>query len=78
MEIVENWRFMWRWASVRFQAAAIAVQTTWASLSDDMRSNFPKHAVTALTIGLLVMGVGGRLVKQDSPSSDSGKDGNDK
>lgn len=65
MKLVDDYRDAWRWASVRFNGAALAVQATWASLSDDMRSEFPKHAVTVLTVALLIMGTTGRLIKQE-------------
>lgn len=62
--LVPDWRDWWKWASIRFNGAAIAVQATWASLSDDMRAEFPKHAIMWLTIALLAMGTAGRLMKQ--------------
>lgn len=63
--LIPEWQQAWKWASIRFQAAALAVQATWASLSDDMRADFPKHAITVLTVSLLVLGIGGRLIRQD-------------
>lgn len=63
-KLIEDWRSAWKWASVRFQTAAVAVQGAWLSLSDDMKADFPKHAINVLTVVLLIMGIGGRLIKQ--------------
>jgi hypothetical protein len=62
--LVENWRGAWRWFSLQAMALVAAIQGGWAALPDDLKQRFPARAVTALTLALLLLGIGGRLVKQ--------------
>jgi hypothetical protein len=45
--------------------AVAAIQGGWAAIPDDLRQHFPKLLVTALSVGLLLLGIGGRLVRQN-------------
>ena len=65
--LVPDWKRAWRWLSVQSMSAALAVQITWASLDADMRSTIPRIVVGGLTVGLLVLGLIGRLIKQKDP-----------
>lgn len=65
MRLVDNWKSAWKWFSVHCMTLAAAIQGGWASISDDMKQSIPHNLITFLTIGLLIMGVGGRIVKQD-------------
>lgn len=64
MKLVENAKNAWRWFSVQAMILAGAIQGAWVFIPDDMRSTLPPNAVQALTVGLLIMGVAGRLVQQ--------------
>ena len=64
MKLVEDAKQAWRWFSVQAMTLAAAVQGAWVFVPDDMRATLPPGAVQWLTIGLLVMGVAGRLVDQ--------------
>lgn len=64
MKLVEDFKSAWRWFSVQAMALAIAIQGTWEVLPPDMKSDIPPKLVTYVTLGLLVLGVAGRLVKQ--------------
>ena len=66
VELVDDARGFWRWASVRAMLLAGAVQGAWAAFGDDLKQNVPHWLVTAITLGLLAAGIGGRLVKQTS------------
>lgn len=68
-KLVDDWRQAYRWLSVNCMALATAIQGTWMTLGDDMRSELPKYAIHIATIAILVAGITGRLVKQ-SPSED--------
>lgn len=69
MKLVENAKTAWRWFSVQAMALATAIQLTWAMLDTDMRSVIPyqETVVPALTGTLLVLGIVGRLYKQELP-----------
>jgi hypothetical protein len=64
MKLVEDAKQAWRWFSVQAMALAAALQGAWIFVPDDMRATLPHGAVAAITIVLLVAGVGGRLVAQ--------------
>jgi hypothetical protein len=64
MRLVAEWRGAWRWFSVQAMALVAAVQAAWAAMPDDMRRHFPHALVTALSVGMLLLGIGGRLVRQ--------------
>ncbi len=62
--LVENWRGAWRWFSMQAMALVVALQGAWAAMPDDLKQHFPPLLVTALSVGLLLLGIGGRLVRQ--------------
>lgn len=62
---VDDWRDCWRWFSVHCMTLATAVQTTWLMLPPDLKTTLPDGLVNKVSIGLLVFGVIGRLVKQE-------------
>lgn len=65
MTLIENWKQAWRMVSMHCMTAAGALQGAWLSVPDDMRASVPAGLVQWLTLGLLVLGVAGRLVKQE-------------
>lgn len=67
MTLVENAKQSWKWFSMQAMTLAGAVQATWLTVPDDMRSQVPSGLVFYITLGLLVAGIIGRLVKQDEP-----------
>lgn len=62
--LVDNAGSAWRWLSVQAMALAGAVQATWLALPDDLKTSIPANYVQYLTLALVVLGIGGRLVKQ--------------
>lgn len=62
---VDDWRDCWRWFSVHCMALATAVQSTWLMIPQDLKETIPDGIVNKVSIGLLVLGVIGRLVKQE-------------
>ena len=64
MKLVDDAKQAWRWFSVQAMTLAAAIQGAWVFVPDDMRATLPPGAVQWLTIGLLAMGVAGRLVDQ--------------
>lgn len=64
MKLVDNARDAWRWFSVQAMALAVAIEGAWLAIPPDLKSRIPETWVDALTMGLLVLGIFGRLVKQ--------------
>lgn len=62
--IVEDWREAYKWISVNCMTMAAAIQGTWVYIPPEMKSTIPPNLVSGVTIGLLVLGVGGRFFKQ--------------
>ena len=62
--LVNDWKRSWRWFSMNCMTLAAAIQGAWIYVPDDMRATVPVWLVSAVTIGLLVLGVVGRLIKQ--------------
>lgn len=67
MKLVEDWKDAWRWLSVRAMVLALALQAGWNMLDDAQRASLPQWLVTALTAGVLALGIAGRLVDQRKP-----------
>jgi hypothetical protein len=53
--------------SVQCMAIAVAIQTTWGSLDDNLRAFVPHRFVAFGTVFFLVTGIIGRLLKQKPP-----------
>ena len=67
MKLIDEWKSAYKMFSVNAMALAAAIQGTWVSLDETVRSELPKDIVHYATIALLVAGIGGRLVKQTPP-----------
>ncbi|MES2042098.1 MAG: hypothetical protein V4495_30150 [Pseudomonadota bacterium] len=68
MKFIDEVGQAWRMLSVQAMSAAIAIQGAWVGMPDDMKSSISPQWVHYLTMGLLALGVVGRLVKQDKVS----------
>ena len=75
MKLVDDWKDAWRWLSVRAMVLALALQAAWGVLDETQRESLPDWLVTALTAGILVFGVAGRLVDQRKPENTGFKPG---
>jgi hypothetical protein len=64
MRLVEEWKSAWRWFSLQAMALTAAIQAAWGAMPDDLKQHFPAKAVSAVSIALLLLGIGGRLLKQ--------------
>lgn len=67
MRLVDDAKSAWRWFSMRCMGAALALQGAWEVLPDDMKSGIPPKLVTYAALGLLALGMAGRVVKQEKP-----------
>lgn len=68
--LIPNWCKAWRFASMQAMALAIIVQASWQMLDGDMRASLQPGLVQGLTIGLLVLGIAGRLIMQPKARTD--------
>lgn len=64
MKFVDDAKQAWRWISVQCMAWAVAIQGAWEVCPDDLKAGLPPKLVTIVTVGLLVLGIVGRVVKQ--------------
>jgi hypothetical protein len=68
MKLIDEWKKAWRMLSVQAMTLAGAVQGAWMGVPEDWKASVPANLIQGLTLALLVIGVVGRLVKQDSVS----------
>lgn len=64
MKLIEEAKHAWKMLSMQAMAAAVALQGVWSQLPDDLKSSIPHEWVSYATVGLLVVGMVGRLVDQ--------------
>lgn len=65
MKLVDDAKRAWTWFSVQCMGLALALQGAWEVIPDDLKTGVPPRAVTFITLSLLVLGIVGRLIKQD-------------
>ncbi len=68
MKLIDEWNKSWRMVSMQAMVAAGAVQLAWESLPPSLLASVPPDVVKYVTLGLLALGIVGRLVKQDGVS----------
>lgn len=66
IRFIDEARSWWKMFSIHAMAAAIAIQGAWDAAPPSMVAGLPAGIVQKVTIVLLVLGILGRLVKQDS------------
>lgn len=62
--LIDDARRWWRMFSVQMMLASGAVQTVYAGLDQSIKQFIPPKLMLVVSIMLLVVGVGGRLIKQ--------------
>jgi hypothetical protein len=67
MRFVDDARRAWKWVSMQCMVLALTLQGAWEVIPSDLKGSIPPKLVTAITLGLLVLGIAGRLVKQTEP-----------
>jgi hypothetical protein len=65
MKLVDDAGKAWKWFSMHAMVAGTALQGAWLALPDDMKASIPPQYVTWATFALFVLGIAGRLVKQE-------------
>jgi hypothetical protein len=66
MKLVDNAKSWYKMFSVQAQIAAGSILGSWGLVPDDLKQNLPQNIVIGIALTLLVLGVIGRLIKQDS------------
>ncbi len=64
IKLVADWKSCYKWLSVNCMVLAAAFQGAWIYIPEDLRQAMPPGIVTAITVGLLFLGVVGRLINQ--------------
>ena len=65
MRLIKGYSRAWRFFSVQAMALAVAIQAGWQAMPEDLAARLPDGWVTGLSIVVLVLGIIGRLVRQD-------------
>lgn len=68
MKLIPNAKKWYRMISVQCQGVAIAALGSWQALDPDWKAAIPFWVVMTVAISVLVLGIFGRLVQQDSVS----------
>ncbi len=66
MKLVDNAKNWYKMFSVQAQLAAGSILGSWRLIPEDLKQNLPQNIVIGVAIALLVLGVIGRLIKQDN------------
>lgn len=64
LKLVEDWRNAWKWFSVQAMGFSVVLLGAWEVLPSDLKATLPEDLVRLLAIGLLTMGIAGRVVDQ--------------
>jgi hypothetical protein len=62
-KLSEEWKSAWKWLSVQCMAGAASVQAAWAATPDDLKALVPHGLALYITLGLLGLGIVGRVLK---------------
>lgn len=65
MRLVNDWKKSYKWLSMHCMTLAGAVQGAWLYIPQDIRQSVPQTFIVGITIGLLALGIFGRLIDQD-------------
>ena len=74
MNLIPNWRSALYMLSVQASVINAAGLSAWAGLGE-LRERIPVILVIGFALTMLVLGVAGRLIKQESVSGDKPTDG---
>jgi hypothetical protein len=66
MKLINEWKRAYRMLSVQAMTLALAIQGVWPEIPAEMKASLPQHLVHWVSMALLLAGIFGRLVKQES------------
>ena len=64
MTLIGEWRQAWRWFSMQAMLLSGVVQAAWEALPADLKQYLPSWLGLTLSLSFLLLGIGGRLVRQ--------------
>jgi hypothetical protein len=73
MKLVENAKSWYKMFSIQAQIAAGSILGSWSLIPEDLKQHLPQNIVIGIAVGLLALGVVGRLVKQNNIGNDPTK-----
>lgn len=66
MQLVDDWKSAWRWASVQIQTGVVALAAGWAMFPQEWKDAIPKWALVACAAAFGFATITGRvLMKTD-------------
>lgn len=65
-KLLDDWKQGWRWFSVQAMILAAALQGVWCTLDASQKAALEPYQ-TKITMAILILGVIGRLVRQEPP-----------
>ncbi len=72
MKLIPEARHWWRMFSMQAMSAVTALLGAWGAMPDALQARLPGRLVVGVAIALLVLGMVGRLMQQDSVRPPSG------
>lgn len=69
MNLIEDWKACLRWFSVQANLIGVGITTTYAAMYSELKADFPPKMMAAVTAGVFVLGIIGRLISQ-TPKDD--------
>jgi len=66
LKLIPEARRCWRMFSMQSMGVATALLGAWGAMPDELHAQLPERLVIGVAIVLLVLGMFGRLVQQDS------------
>ncbi len=64
IKLVEDWRQAWKWFSVQAMGFSVILLGAWEVLPSDLKATLPEDIIRLLAIGMLSLGIAGRVVDQ--------------
>lgn len=64
MQLVPNAKHAYKWLSVQAMALVVAIEGAWLAMPPDLKARVPETWVDAISMGVLVLGIFGRVVDQ--------------
>lgn len=74
IQLVADWRSARKWLSVKCMALAGALKSTWLFVPDDMKTSVQPGLVGKVTVGLMLLGLLGRLLQQEPTAASAAGD----
>lgn len=66
MKLVDNAKNWYKMFSIQAQIVAGGILGSWSVIPESLKESIPQNVVIGVAVLLLVLGVIGRLIKQDS------------